>query len=118
MVPGTVTRAPIALCLAALFLMACAPAASPPQPQQGAQPAPARPKTITIGIQHGFSDFSPFSAQSTGGSAANVPPMVNDGLVYTDERIVSHPLKAADLPSIEKGSWRVFEDGRMETTWK
>jgi peptide/nickel transport system substrate-binding protein len=116
MVPGRVTRAPIALCLAALLLMACAPAASPTQPQQGAQPA--RPKTISIGIQHGFSDFSPFSAQSTGGSAANVPPMVNDGLVYTDERIVSHPLKAADLPSIEKGSWRVFEDGRMETTWR
>ena len=44
--------------------------------------------------------------------------MVNDGLSYTDERIVTHPLKALALPSIEDGTWKVFEDGRMETTWK
>ena len=27
------------------------------------------------------------------------------------------PWLATELPSIEKGTWRVFPDGRMETTW-
>ena len=27
------------------------------------------------------------------------------------------PLLATELPSIEKGTWKVFPDGRMESTW-
>jgi hypothetical protein len=96
-----VKRAWIGLCAAAVVIAGCAPAINPPaQSAERAQNPPPRSKMITIGIQHGFLDFSPFSAQATGGSAANIPPMVNDGLSYTDERIVSHPLKAAELPSI------------------
>jgi peptide/nickel transport system substrate-binding protein len=106
------------ICIAAAMLAGCAPAASTPPAQERPQAAAPRPKTITIGIARGLPDFSPFTAQSTGGSSSNIPPMVNDGLSYTDERIVAHPLKALELPSFEKGTWKTFEDGRMETTWK
>jgi peptide/nickel transport system substrate-binding protein len=43
---------------------------------------------------------------------------VNVGLTYIDERNVTFPLKAVELPSLEKGTWTLFDDGRMETTWK
>lgn len=106
------------MCVAAVLLTGCAPAASITTSQERAQAASPRSKTITIGIQRGLPDFSPFTTQSTGGASSNIPPMVNDGLSYTDERIVAHPLKAMELPSTEKGTWKIFEDGRTETTWK
>lgn len=106
------------MCVGAVVLAGCTPAASTTRSPERAPGASPRSKTITIGIQRGLADFSPFTAQSTGGSSSNIPPMVNDGLSYTDERIVAHPLKAVELPSTENGTWKVFEDGRMETTWK
>src|SRR6266545_1734610 len=110
----------IGLFAAAVVLASCAPAvrsSSNTQSPAISRTVPVGSKTITIGIQRGLPDFSPFSAQSTGGSSSNIPPMTNDGLSYTDERNVPHPLKAVELPSIEKGTWKIFEDGRMETTW-
>jgi len=58
--------------LAATVVLAagCLPSTSPPLSGETAGSAPSRPKTIAIGIQRGLPDFSPFSAQSTGGSAA------------------------------------------------
>src|SRR5205814_5426441 len=61
--------------------------------------------------------FSPFTALSVSTSSSNIPPMVNDGFTYADDKGVFHPLKATELPSIEKGTWKLFDDGRMETTW-
>lgn len=77
-------RAWVGLCTV-VVLAGCAPGAnttSQSPDRRQTQEAPSRPKTITIGIQHGFPDFSPFTASSTGGSAANIPPMVNDGLLH------------------------------------
>lgn len=66
----------------------------------------------------GLSDFSPFIAKSRSTSASTIYPMVEDELTYTDDRGVAHPLKATEIPSLEKGTWKVFEDGTMETTWR
>jgi peptide/nickel transport system substrate-binding protein len=102
-----------------MLVSACAAPAPSGQPGDTARPvAPAAPKTLTIGIQRGLPDFSPFTALSVSTSSSNIPPMVSDGLTYVDDRGVAHPLKAVDLPSIEKGTWKIFDDGRMETTWK
>jgi peptide/nickel transport system substrate-binding protein len=99
------------------MLTACAAPANPGQSPDG-QPVPTAAKTLTIGIQRGLPDFSPFTALSVSTSSSNIPPMVNDGLTYVDNRGIVHPLKATELPSIEKGTWKLFDDGRMETTWK
>jgi peptide/nickel transport system substrate-binding protein len=103
---------------AAAVLIACAAPATTLQPRDEQRAAPAAPKTLTIGILRGLPDFSPFTALSVSTSSSNIPPMVNDGLTYVDERGISHPLKATELPSLEKGTWKVFDDARMETTWK
>ncbi len=39
-------------------------------------------------------------------------------LTYFDPRLQAQPYLAAEVPSVEKGSWVVLPDGRMETTYK
>ncbi len=112
-----VSRVLLGSCAAAL-LVSCAPASSSGPVGGSERPAVAKPKNLTIGMQRGLPDFSPFTALSVSTSSSNIPPMVNDGLTYVDDRGVPHPLKATELPSIERGSWKLFDGGRMETTWK
>jgi peptide/nickel transport system substrate-binding protein len=40
------------------------------------------------------------------------------GLTIADHEGVLHPQLAELVPSIENGSWTLFPDGRMETTWR
>src|SRR5262249_7953267 len=80
-------------------------------------PKPQGPKTLTIGIQRGLTQFGGFNGLSTATSATNVTPIVQDQLTYMDYERVHHPLMATDIPTIEAGSWRVADDGTMETTW-
>lgn len=45
--------------------------------------------------------------------------MVNAGLVTRDtEKYQLLPWIAEDLPSLDRGSWRVNPDGTMVTTWR
>jgi len=40
------------------------------------------------------------------------------GLTVLDERQVQQPRLAQSVPNLQDGSWKTFEDGRMEVTWK
>jgi peptide/nickel transport system substrate-binding protein len=40
------------------------------------------------------------------------------GLMHEDERLVPHPQLTEALPQVGTDSWKVFPDGRMETTWR
>jgi peptide/nickel transport system substrate-binding protein len=44
--------------------------------------------------------------------------MVSAGLAHLDNGGVLHPQLAEAVPTLENGLWRVFPDGRMETTWR
>lgn len=99
------------------LLAACAQPAGQPS-SGGGSTTPAAPKTLTMGLLRGLPDFSPFVKLSASTSASNIAYMVNDALTYVDDRGVSHPLKAFELPSFERGTWKVLDDGRMETTWR
>ncbi len=44
--------------------------------------------------------------------------LVSAGLTTSDDHGVQHPQLAEATPSIENGLWKLFPDGRMETTWK
>jgi peptide/nickel transport system substrate-binding protein len=44
--------------------------------------------------------------------------LMHAGLASPDERIVMRAQLAESVPSLENGLWKVFPDGRMETTWK
>lgn len=103
----------------AMLSAACAPAAT--QPGQGAggradgQPQPTR--TLVIAVR---SEATTNAAKGLAQTAFNVTPasLFNAGLVLEDERAVAHPYLAEAVPKLSTDSWRVFPDGRMETTFR
>lgn len=45
------------------------------------------------------------------------PQFFHAGLSGYDEKLTPHPVLAEALPQLGTDSWKVFPDGRMETTW-
>ena len=43
---------------------------------------------------------------------------MNPGLSLLDDRGALRPVLAETVPTLENGLWKLFPDGRMETTWK
>ncbi len=49
----------------------------------------------------------------------NPPVRIFNGMLdFVDEKEVAHPYLAEELPRLNTESWRVFPDGRMETTFR
>jgi peptide/nickel transport system substrate-binding protein len=46
-----------------------------------------------------------------------IKPMINSGLSQADPGGTLLPVLAERVPSLENGDWKLFADGRMETTW-
>ncbi|HZT08674.1 MAG TPA: ABC transporter substrate-binding protein [Chloroflexota bacterium] len=99
-----------------MLLAACGTGESSRGSESGSRPHAL--KTLTIGLQRGLPQFGRFTGLSTATSATNVTPIVQDQLTYQDYERVHHPLMAVAIPSIEDGTWRVADDGTMETTWR
>ncbi len=81
----------------------------------------AGPKRITAAILGNTRTFSNRIERSSAGStpgSEEMEELVNAGLTVLDGRGELRPLLAEAVPMIENGNWRVFPDGRMETTWK
>lgn len=105
--------------MAAGLAMACAPGAVPGQVGQAQQSA-AHPKILTVSVQKEPQSFGGFvgASSATAGGASNVERMLQDGLAAEVELDTYAPRMAGELPSLEKGTWRVNPDGTMETTWR
>lgn len=109
--------------IAAIVVTACAPAASQPagrDPAAGPE-APVAPKRLSVGI---MIEPQAFRSQLSRSSLGSIPgsqeleQLVNAGLTIADHQGVLHPQLAESVPSVENGLWRVFPDGRMETSWR
>jgi peptide/nickel transport system substrate-binding protein len=112
-----------ALSLSILVLAACAPTAPAVSPNahsegnQASQPQGAPQPTLVI-IARGeppslaARELVPFSG-------ALRPPvrLFNATLDYVDERGQAHAYLSSALPQINTDSWRIFPDGRMETSY-
>ena len=46
------------------------------------------------------------------------PALLTAGLTLDDETGARRPMLADAIPSTDNGSWKLFPDGRMETTWR
>jgi len=100
---------------------ACAPAAGGPKgaTSPASAPVPAAKKILTIGDGYEpMSVIGTFSVghQQTGGN--NLRRIVHDDLVAQPQFQQYEPRLAAEIPSIEKGTWRVDPSGRMDVTWR
>jgi len=106
----------------ALVVAGCA---APPGPRTASDNAqvtrPSAPKRVTAAILG-----DPFALNYQISSAgAYTPPgsealeeLVHAGLSTMDKGAALVPRLAEAVPSLENGLWKVFPDGRMETTWK
>jgi peptide/nickel transport system substrate-binding protein len=52
------------------------------------------------------------------GAAQQITEIAHNWLTTTNERSELEPVLATELPTLEKGTWRVHPDGTMEATWK
>ncbi len=105
--------------LLSLVLAACASPASPTARPggQGEQAAPAAPQRTVVIILRG--ELPSLAAKPLVGFSGSLNPPVrifNGMLDVVDEKEVAHPYLAEALPKLDTDSWRVFPDGRMETT--
>ena len=106
--------------LAVMLVAACGgpvPSRAPGQPAQE-QPtgnSGAR-KVVTVAFAREATGIEVFGLGVTG--RQNVMPLVHNLVVYEKDYQRWEPQLALDLPSVDKGTWRIDPDGTMEMTWK
>ena len=112
---------PPVLLLMATTLAARAPASAPRARDQSAQlaPEPARPtegRTMVIVVRYEATELHPKVV--AGGPAQATKRALNAYLALTDAAGEDRPYLAESLPQLNGESWKVFSDGRMETTYR
>jgi peptide/nickel transport system substrate-binding protein len=108
-----------------LAMSSCAPrqAQSPTAnaPQAASQPA-AQPKRIVAAIRGDPRTLNDTISGAAAGSSVRgvreIELLLNGGLGMMDDKSVLQPQLATPVPSVENGQWKLFPDGRMETTYK
>lgn len=99
--------------LAALVLASCAPRVGPADAASAAGQA-GGPKVLRLGDQH-----EPGNLLSPGTSGQMLALRIADAeLTVTDDNGNIVPSLAAEVPSLERGTWKLGPDGTMEVTWR
>jgi len=109
-----------------ILTSACGPGSAPSQGSRGdASSSSIRgPKTLTIAVQRELKGFAKFTGVAAGGGnpgAGNsqVAKIGHNYLALEGENSGTfEPQLAFELPSVDKGTWRINPDGTMDTTWK
>lgn len=108
-----------ALLMAAVLLLGCGPGVpSAGGRQDSSAAAPIAAKQLAVGISE---DPGNVWDAVTGGGGSGVRQLghaVNQFLATTGADGVAVPRLLAELPSVDRGTWRPSPDGRMETTLK
>src|SRR5436309_15387618 len=106
--------------LLSVVLVGCAAPTGPGREAgPGSTATSSGPKTLTWAIGETPTDVQALSG--VGGTRAHVSairPIAHARLVVDDGNLAPHPQLAVELPSVERGTWRVNADGSMETVWK
>ena len=103
--------------LVALLVLSCSPPTqdsrqSPAAPSD--QPAPSR--TLIVGHRYEMTSLAPKVLQANG--PISTTRLFNAALSMIDDDGRARPYLAEALPQLNTDSWRVFPDGRMETTYR
>src|SRR4051812_13774906 len=97
-------------------MAACAPSSRPTTSDATAPDRPAARKVLTLADAYEPKAITEtFGEKQTTGN--NLKAVVQDALVYLPTFQSYQPQLATELPSIERGTWRVSPDGTMETIW-
>src|SRR5438045_5362591 len=121
---GAASRAATWWIVLGVLLMACAPTGPAPSREAATGGEPGRssgPKRVLGAVMADLPSPRSQLDRAAGGTlpgAREFEQLVHAGLGVEDERGNVRPQLAEDVPTVENGLWRVFQDGRMETTWK
>src|SRR5438094_10553337 len=108
----TMRIALIGLVLAAL--VGCGPAQTQAPAPVAEQPRPSR--TLVVAHRYEPAILAPKALGSNG--PLTTTRLFNAALVQFDNKGVPRPYLAEALPQLNTDTWRVFPDGRMETTYR
>ncbi|HEY3117176.1 MAG TPA: ABC transporter substrate-binding protein, partial [Chloroflexota bacterium] len=115
---GGAHRAVIAMLLVIFAVTGCGPGAAGPASNPApavAPPVQARPLVIYVREPRSLA-IRPFQTQA--GAIAVSQRLFNATLALVDEKAVPRPQLVDTLPQLNTDTWRVFPDGRMETTYR
>jgi len=102
-----------------VVVSACTPAAGPGGAAPPGSGQARGPKTLTIAVLREPATIDGFTGEGgSRGGAGEAGSLMHDLLTVTDPYEMDQPQLAVELPSAEKGTWRVNADGSMEITWK
>jgi peptide/nickel transport system substrate-binding protein len=87
---------------------------------RAAAEAPAQRKAITIALRTDVNALAGDAEMSGGLAPASlyVQEFLNAYLTVRDQEDEPRPQLARELPSLDTGSWKLMDNGRMEVTWK
>jgi len=109
----------VIIILLASLVAACATSpGGAPRPLAEEALRSAAPKRITAAIKFDPPTLNTKLNPATVAGVDQIEDLVNAGLAIFGERDVLRTQLAEAVPSAENGLWRLFPDGRMETTWK
>lgn len=103
--------------LLAMLLAGCAPQPSGTNPRSEPSAGPQRPKVLTIAVRDEPSDLGSFTATSGIRGSTNANMIAHHLLADKDEREATRAQAAVELPSVDRGTWRLNADGTMDVTW-
>jgi peptide/nickel transport system substrate-binding protein len=106
--------------LGATAAAACGAPSSNSGPLRGAtstSPTSGGP-IATLAVEGEPRTLVPVIGGGPGTAAEHLFDLVHQSLVTYDDEARPVPRLARELPSLERGTWRVFDDGTMETVWR
>ncbi len=116
------SRALVVLLGFSMLLAACAPAPGrlATTNSTGTQPSAIGIPLRVVAVIRGtlLVLYNKIGVGATYSGLEYVERLVNAGLADADGSGTPQPILAEAVPSLENGLWKVFPDGRMETTWK
>ncbi len=99
----------------AVFMVSCGPGQGPGQSPGASSDQSAQNRTLVVGHRIEPSNLAP-KVLGTNGPLRN-SRFFNAALSLIDDKGLARPYLAEALPQLNTDSWRVFPDGRMETTY-
>jgi peptide/nickel transport system substrate-binding protein len=101
-----------------LTIVGCAPGTGPQQGGPDAASGTSNPQKVLVISNRGEPPTLASRSLVTQGSSLGIPPrFFNAALDMYDVRENAHPQLAEALPQLNTDTWRLFPDGRMETTY-
>jgi peptide/nickel transport system substrate-binding protein len=101
----------------AVMLVGCSSPAQPSAPA-GSSPGQAPPTTSSGPKRITLAALVDPGDMRDGRARPFIPYLGVAGLTTTDEKGERHPQLSENVPNTQDGTWQVFADGRMQTTWR